>query len=133
MVRFKKLSILSGRKVFSSYLQKQLSSSIVLSQSPGTTIHACTDMQLVPKYSQWLPIPAHNFQVRNTPAMGLLLLLDSFMSNWPAHVENTEPSGKGSTHYSSTKVRNITAGPKNSNFSDNANFLNSEYVRCQST
>lgn len=71
IVRFNTLSILSGRKVFfSSYLPKKLSSSIVLSQPPETTIHACTDMQLVPKYSLWLPIPAHNFQVRNMNCNG---------------------------------------------------------------
>jgi hypothetical protein len=42
----------------------------VFSHPPGTTIHACPDMQLVPKYSLWLPIPAHNFQIRNTAFKG---------------------------------------------------------------
>lgn len=119
---------LASRKIlFSSYLPNKLSLIIVFSQPPGTTIHACPDMQLVPKYSLWLPRPAHNIPARNTACKGpthcfLLVALceiDQYMFRMQSLLGKKVPTTP------STTIRNITAGPKNSNFSDNANFWNS--------
>lgn len=102
----------------------------MLSHPPGTTIHACTDMQLAPKYSPWLPMPAHNFQVRKTarnrPAvpwrqLSVKLTCSEYWAFW-----------ERKNLLLSTQVRNITARLKIAT-SQSVNFSNSDYGRCRAT
>lgn len=101
IVRFNKLSILSGRKVFfSSYLPRNQIQALCSPSLQGLQfmlVLTCSWFPNTTWVSQYLLII---FKWKTQAAKGLLLLVGSFMSNWPAHIENTGPSGKGSTHYS---------------------------------
>lgn len=124
------VSLVSRKILFSSYLTNKLYLIIVFSQPPGTTIHACPDMQLVSKYSLWLATSAHNIPVRNSLQKGLLLLVVALCEIDLYVLRMQSLLGKKALTTPSTTIRNITVGPKNSNFSDNANFCNWE--RCWS-